>query len=156
MADTASKATDKASASDAPTANIPAETASDDKGTGPAKTSAPEAQSPVPVADDEQLTDEEWQEMLEAEQEKVIKQNQRMLDERTDRRDAAERRVRDLNARFADWYYVIPEATYSKLRFKRDELFEAPPGSGPALPAAGIPGLPGGLPQFNFPGAPGN
>ena len=156
VADTASKATDKASASDAPTANIPAETASDDKGTGPAKTSAPEAQSPVPVADDEQLTDEEWQEMLEAEQEKVIKQNQRMLDERTDRRDAAERRVRDLNARFADWYYVIPEATYSKLRFKRDELFEAPPGSGPALPAAGIPGLPGGLPQFNFPGAPGN
>ncbi|MDA7874107.1 DUF4340 domain-containing protein [Rhodopirellula sp.] len=156
VTDTASKASDATSASDAATANIPAETASDDKRTGPAKTNAPEAQSPVPVADDEQLTDEEWQEMLEAEQEKVIKQNQRMLDERTDRRDAAERRVRDLNARFADWYYVIPEATYSKLRFKRDELFEAPPGSGPALPPAGIPGLPGGLPQFNFPGAPGN
>ena len=68
--------------------------------------------------------------MLEAEQEKVIKQNQRLMDERKDRREDAQRRVRDLNARFADWYYVIPEATYSKLRFKRADLFEQPAGVG--------------------------
>jgi len=124
------------------TGNTPAESAKDKK-------------TDVEAADDEKMTDEEWQEMLEAEQEKVVKQNQRMLDERTDRLEEAQRRVRDLNARFADWYYVIPEATYSKLRFKRADLFEQPAGAGPT-PPPGIPGLPGGLPQFNFPGAPGN
>ena len=78
-----------------------------------------------------------------------------MMDERKDRLEDAERRVRDLNARFADWYYVIPEATYSKLRFKRADLFEQPAEAGQPQ-APGIPGLPGGVPQFNFPGAPGN
>ena len=128
------------------------------------QTPAPEAKPPTdgalptapatvePTADDETLTEEELLEMLEAEQEKTIKENQRMMDERKDRLDAAERRVRDLNARFADWYYVIPEETYSKLRFKRDELFEQPGGAVPGLPPSPI----NGLPQFNFPGAPGN
>ena len=106
---------------------------------------------PKTPAADEALTEEELLEMLEAEQEKIIKQNQRMMDERKDRLEAAERRVRDLNARFADWYYVIPEDTYSKLRFKRDELFEQP-GAPPVPPTPPI----NGLPQFNFPGAPGN
>ena len=59
--------------------------------------------------------------------------------------EAAQKRVRELNARFADWYYVIPEETYTKLRIKRDELFEekkdeaadaasAPPDLNPSLP----------------------
>ena len=116
---------------------------------------ANEATANEDEAEEKELTEEEWQEMLEAEQEKIIKQNQRKLDERNDRLEEAKRRVRDLNARFADWYYVIPEATYSKLRFKRPELFQAPEGAGAPTPP-GIPGLPNGLPQFNFPGAPGN
>ncbi len=137
------------------------ETAAKDPASTPPATE-PATDAAVPPADNanaqaetDELTEEEWQEMLEAEQEKVIKQNQRMMDERKDRLEDAQRRVRDLNARFADWYYVIPEATYSKLRFKRADLFEQPAGVG--IPQApGIPGLPGGLPQFNFPGAPGN
>ena len=136
------------------------EAAKDPASTPPATKPATDAAAPPadnanakPQADE--LTEEEWQEMLEAEQEKVIKQNQRMMDERKDRLEDAQRRVRDLNARFADWYYVIPEATYSKLRFKRADLFEQPAAAG--LPQGpGIPGLPSGLPQFNFPGAPGN
>ena len=121
----------------------------------PATSAAPPADGAGAQAKAEELTEEEWQEMLEAQQEKVIKQNQRMMDERKDRLEDAQRRVRDLNARFADWYYVIPEATYSKLRFKRADLFEQPAGIGQPQ-APGIPGLPSGLPQFNFPGAPGN
>lgn len=126
-------------------AKVPAPAASDD----------PASNTTTDEPDAEKLTEEEWQEMLEAEQEKVIKQNQRLMDERKDLREDAQRRVRDLNARFADWYYVIPETTYSKLRFKQADLFEQPEGAGPT-PPPGIPGLPGGLPQFNFPGAPGN
>ncbi|MEM9364700.1 MAG: DUF4340 domain-containing protein [Planctomycetota bacterium] len=71
------------------------------------------------------LTDEEKQERLEAEQEKVLKENQRLLDERKDRLAEAKRRVRELNERFADWYYVIPETTYSELRVGREDLLKA-------------------------------
>ncbi|WP_283431183.1 DUF4340 domain-containing protein [Neorhodopirellula lusitana] len=68
------------------------------------------------------LGEDEKQERLEAEQEKILKENTRMLDERKDRLNDAKRRVRELNARFADWYYVIPEDTYRELRIQRDEL----------------------------------
>lgn len=72
-----------------------------------------------------ELSDDEKQERLEAEQEKILKENTRKLDERKDRLNAAKRRVRDLNARFADWYYVIPEDTYRELRIQREELLTA-------------------------------
>lgn len=89
----------------------------------------------------DELTDEEKQERLEAEQEKILKANTRLLDERKDRLNAAKRRVADLNARFANWYYIIPEATYRQLRINRDELF-VEPGANDAAPA----GPPGGMP----------
>ncbi|MEM8667936.1 MAG: DUF4340 domain-containing protein [Planctomycetota bacterium] len=76
------------------------------------------------TGEDEELTEEERFERLEAEQEKITKQNQRKLDERKDRMEEARKRVRDLNARFADWYYVIPEDTYSVLRIEQSDLFE--------------------------------
>jgi vacuolar-type H+-ATPase subunit H len=145
QAEPENKATPEDASDDQDKTSVTAPTASDDAASK-VTTDEPDAK---------ELTEEEWQEMLEAEQEKIIKQNQRLLDERKDLLEDAQRRVRDLNARFADWYYVIPETTYSKLRFKRADLFEKPEGAG-AIPPPGIPGLPGGLPQFNFPGAPGN
>ncbi|KLU04862.1 hypothetical protein RISK_003130 [Rhodopirellula islandica] len=106
---------------------------------------APVVEAPEEEQSDEltfaELTDEEKQERLEAEQEKILKANTRLLDERKDRLNAAKRRVADLNARFADWYYIIPEATYRQLRINRDELF-VEPGANEAAPA----GPPGGLP----------
>ncbi len=100
------------------------------------------------------MTEEELQERLEAEQEKITKANQRKLDERKDKIEVAEKKVRELNSRFADWYYVIAEDTYTKLRIKRSELFEKA-GEGDANPPAGLsPGAAG--PQFNIPGIPGN
>jgi len=98
-----------------------------------------------------ELTEEEWQERLEAEQEKITKENQRKLDERNDKIETAEEQVRELNARFADWYYVIAEDTYRKLRITRDELFEqteeGAEGDDAADPAA--------LPKLDLPGIPG-
>jgi hypothetical protein len=101
--------------------------------------------------DDEKLTEEELLERLEAEQEKITKENQRKLDARKDKLEIAERQVRALNSRFADWYYVIPEGTYSQLRIKRDQLFEQPPS------ATGSVNVPlDAVPQFRAPGVPGN
>ncbi|HWL10095.1 MAG TPA: DUF4340 domain-containing protein [Planctomicrobium sp.] len=37
---------------------------------------------------------------------------------------AGEKRVAELNRRFADWYYVIPEETFAKLKLKREDLVE--------------------------------
>ena len=114
--------------------------------------SEPEAETEESESDDEELSEEERMERLQSEQEKITKQNQRMLDERKDKLEEARRRVRELNARFADWYYVIPEDTYRKLTIERDELFESEKDdAGPGNNAAGS--APG-VPQFNF-GAPG-
>ncbi|MCC9655428.1 DUF4340 domain-containing protein [Rhodopirellula halodulae] len=99
------------------------------------------------------LTEEEKQERLEAEQEKILKANTRLLDERKDRLNAAKRRVADLNARFADWYYIIPEATYRQLRINRDELFVDPGANEAAAPGAPPAGLPPGM---QLPGGFGN
>ena len=93
-------------------------------------------------ADDEnQMSEEEWQERLEAEQEIITKQNQRLMDERKDKLATAEERVAKLNARFADWYYVIPEETFAKLRIKRNDLLQSS-GTGNLNVA----------PKFDFPG----
>jgi hypothetical protein len=112
--------------------------AADDATETPAEEAAEEESDELTF---DELTDEEKQERLEAEQEKILKANTRLLDERKDRLNAAKRRVADLNARFADWYYIIPEATYRQLRINRDELF-VEPGANDAAPA----GPPGGMP----------
>lgn len=41
-----------------------------------------------------------------------------------DRIKAGEKRVADLNSRFADWYYVISEDVFDKLKLKREDLVE--------------------------------
>jgi hypothetical protein len=110
-----------------------------------------EPMEPAPaVSELEGLSEEEQLERLEAEQEKITKENQRLLDERNDQIEAARRRVRELNARFADWYYVIPEATYQQLRIRRSELFAAPSEEGAEADAS----PPVEFPNFNAP-APG-
>ena len=113
------------------------------------------AEESAAVADDDEaaeLTDEEKLELLAAEQEKIGKANQRLIDSRNDKIEIARRRVRELNARFADWYYVIPEETYAKLRVKRTELFESA-----TTPAAlGPPGASSDLPSFTQQGPGGN
>ncbi len=117
---------------------------------------AAQAEAAAPKSEWDSMTDEEKQERLEAEQEKITKENQRKMDERKDKLEAAKRRVRELNQRFADWYYVIAEDTYAKLRIGRDELFIKP--GADAAPPQGFPQPGSGGPSFlpNFPGAPGN
>ena len=148
---------------DEPAEDAAADTAADSEPTAPADDnsatdspaddSASSASEKETNPEEEEMTEEEKLERLEAEQEKITKENQRKIDERKDKLEEARRRVAELNARFADWYYVIPEATYSKLRIKRDELFKKPADDAAAAP----PGLnlPSGGPSFlpQIPGA---
>ena len=97
-----------------------------------------------------ELTDEEKAEKLAVIQEQIQKANARLLEERKDRMATAQLKSQQLNQRFADWYYEIPESTYSKLRLTRDNLFEGAnavqPPLGPVRPGFQPPGGFGPLP----------
>lgn len=104
---------------------------------------AVDAAQPPPAAAPTQETEEEMKERLEFMREEITKSNQRIIDDRNERLEKAQRRVKELNARFADWYYVISEDVYKKLRVTQAELV--------SKPQAGPPGA-GGLPgNFNLP-----
>jgi TolA-binding protein len=109
------------------------------------------ADAPQPPAAPAQETEEEMKERLELIREEITKANQRKIDERNDRLEKAQKRVKELNARFADWYYVISEDVYKKLRVTQAELVTKPQAGSPQ-PG----GLPSGLPgNFNLPFGPG-
>jgi hypothetical protein len=57
-----------------------------------------------------------------AERERVKRENERKMNEYREKRIKAEARVRELNSRFADWYYVVSEDVYKKLRLSRSDF----------------------------------
>ena len=46
------------------------------------------------------------------------------MEERKEKVQEAEKKVRELNGRFADWYYVISEDTYKKMRLRRVDIIK--------------------------------
>ena len=90
-------------------------------------------------------TEVEWTERLEAARAKITKENKRKIDDRDEKLKKAKNKVAELNGRFADWYYVISESEYKKLRISLVELVQPK--------SAGGAGAPGGFPgQGAFPG----
>ena len=61
---------------------------------------------------------------LELERERVRKENQRKQDERDEKLKKANKKIAELNARFADWYYIIAEDEYKKVHLGRSELIK--------------------------------
>lgn len=59
-----------------------------------------------------------------AEREQIEKENKRKMDEYHEKLKKAEDEVRDLNDRFADWYYVISDEMYKKIRLTEQEVFK--------------------------------
>jgi len=57
-----------------------------------------------------------------AERERIEKENQREQDEYDDKVAEGKKRVDELNARFADWYYVISDEVYKKIHVSRDQI----------------------------------
>ena len=58
----------------------------------------------------------------QAERERVKKENERKLNAYRDQKKKAESRVAELNGRFADWYYVVAEDVYKKIRLGRSDV----------------------------------
>jgi hypothetical protein len=74
-------------------------------------------------ADGKSTTDDDLQKKKrDAERDRIIKDNQRKLDEWNNKKNQAQEKVNELNARFADWYYVISEDVYKKLHLSRSDI----------------------------------
>jgi hypothetical protein len=56
------------------------------------------------------------------EKRRVERENRRKQDEYDDKVKAAQKRVRELNNRFADWYYVVSNKEYAKIHLTRDAI----------------------------------
>lgn len=103
---------------------------------------APSSQpAPATPAVPQEPTEEEWKERLEATKEKITKENSRRVEERDEKLKKAKTRVAELNRRFADWYYVVSEADFKRMRIPLNELIQPKAASG----ASGLPGAPGGF-----------
>jgi hypothetical protein len=61
--------------------------------------------------------------------EKVRKENRRKLDEWEEKKKKATARVAELNARFADWYYVISDDVYKKVHLSRADIIKEAAGA---------------------------
>lgn len=119
---------------------------------------------------DESKSDEETkpaESEFDLKRKRIEKENQRKLDEYRERRKKAENKVRELNARFAPWYYVISNEEFKKIHLTRADVvrektgdqsqgfgidafrelekqgIEPPPAQPPSNP--GLQGLPPGL-----------
>jgi hypothetical protein len=55
---------------------------------------------------------------------RVERENRRKQDDYDDKVKAAQKRVRDLNGRFADWYYVVSDKEYAKIHLGRSSMVQ--------------------------------
>jgi hypothetical protein len=122
-----------------------------DPATDPVLAQEPPAAKPAAEQPPAELTDEEWKERLDAERERITKENQRKIDLRNDRLSVAKKKSAELNARFADWYYIVSDSEFKRLKIELQDLITAKAPGGPSAPL----GLPGQPPGLNIPGLPG-
>jgi hypothetical protein len=66
----------------------------------------------------------EKREALQEERRRITKENRRKQEEYDKKVAAGKKRMEDLNARFADWYYVIPDKVYRKLHLGRTDIIK--------------------------------
>ncbi|MFM8380198.1 MAG: DUF4340 domain-containing protein [Planctomycetia bacterium] len=58
------------------------------------------------------------------EKRRIERENRRKQDAYDDAVRAAQKRVRELNNRFADWYYIVPDKEYAKIHLTRDAVIQ--------------------------------
>ena len=61
------------------------------------------------------------------ERRRVEAENRRRQDQYDEQVKAAQKRVRELNGRFADWYYVVTAKEYAKIHLSRDQVVQKKP-----------------------------
>lgn len=69
----------------------------------------------------------EDQEALDAERDRVEAANKRKQDAFDEKVKAGEQKAKELNARFADWYYVVGDDTYHKIHLGKSDIVKKKP-----------------------------
>jgi hypothetical protein len=83
--------------------------------------------------------DKEFEEKaLKALREQIKKDNQRAEEQYKETIEKGKAHAKELNARFADWYYVISDDVYRKIHLSRDQIVTK---KGKAKPKAKMPGI---------------
>jgi len=101
------------------TADVPPPPTEENQQKKEADAAAPPAEASADDPKNEKTPEET---ALDKEIQRIEKENKRKLDEWHENRDKAQAKVRELNARFADWYYVVAEDVYKKIRLGRSDL----------------------------------
>lgn len=96
-------------------AEKPADTKTDE-----AKQDEPKTTVPPPAA--AKAEPEKPKTPEELERERITSENKRKQEEYEGKVKDGQKKVTELNARFADWYYIISDATYQKIHLKRDDV----------------------------------
>ena len=133
-----------AAAEEAPAAEQPpaAEDTSDEAPPSP----PPSAAEALKAADEAEAKAQAARE----ERRRVERENRRKQEEYDEKVDGAKKRVRELNGRFAAWYYIVSDEEYAKIHLSRDEVIET--ADGDASADGGLGGLPNS-PGFSLPPA---
>jgi hypothetical protein len=84
-----------------------------------------EPDSAAPVVDDSSPQDAQ-----EAERQRIERDNKRKQADYDEKVKAGKEKVAKLNDRFADWYFVISDEMYKKIKLTRAELIKTVPGEG--------------------------
>lgn len=75
---------------------------------------------------------------------RVERENRRKQDDYDDKVKSAQKRVRELNGRFADWYYVVSDKEYAKIHLGRNSMVQTSEAKtapvDPAVPAGALGG----------------
>ena len=82
----------------------------------------------LPGADESAESQERDNRIAEAFEEarrKIEEDNQREQEAYDQKVEEGQQRVRELNDRFADWYYVMSDSAYQKIRLKRSDVVES-------------------------------
>jgi hypothetical protein len=105
----------------------------DDKKSATVKDAKADAKSSDAKSDE--APTEEDQDALEARRDKVEKDNIRKQEAYDDKVKAGQQRAKELNSRFADWYYVVGDETYRKIHLNKTDIIKKKTAADAGAPA---------------------
>ncbi|MBN1587880.1 MAG: DUF4340 domain-containing protein [Pirellulales bacterium] len=83
-----------------------------------------------PATEPEKQPDEEKKVDLNEERQRIEKENKRKQEQYDEKIAQGKKQVAELNARMADWYYVISESVYKRIHLGRDDIIKEKPKEG--------------------------
>jgi len=102
--------------------NKPAEEKSDDGKTTDAKPETTDDAKKDDAEAKQETTDDEKKDDVETERERIKKENKRKQEEYDEKIEKGKKHVKELNDRFADWYYIISDEVYRKIHLDRKTI----------------------------------